>query len=165
MAAMRHAALLRAGTLGALLLLAAACARTVPPPPPAAPPAVKSEEVGLASWYGHPHQGRRTASGEAYDMNDLTCAHRTLPLGTRLLVTNLENGRSVEVRVNDRGPFVAGRILDLSYAAARKLGAERPGVIRVSLRIISLPGAADLFPGEGVAGRLAALIGSALAAL
>jgi rare lipoprotein A len=133
-------------------LLLAACARTMPPPAPTVPhpPAVKGEERGLASWYGYPHHGKRTASGEIYDMNELTCAHRTLPLGTRLLVTNLDNGRSVEVRVNDRGPFVDGRILDLSYAAARMLGAERPGVIRVSIRVIALPGAAMEAPEDGM---------------
>jgi rare lipoprotein A len=90
---------------------------------------------GQASWYGEPHHGRKTASGEAYDMHALTAAHRTLPLGTRLLVTNLNNGKTVEVRVNDRGPVVAARIVDLSYAAARALGAIGAGVIPVNLRV------------------------------
>src|SRR5262247_2066854 len=113
------------------LLLLAACARTVAVAPSL--PAGDTETIGYASWYGHPYHGRRTASGEVYDMNDLTAAHRTLPLGTRLLVTNLDTTQAVEVRVNDRGPFVEGRILDLSYAAARVLGADRLGLIPVRL--------------------------------
>ena len=92
---------------------------------------------GQASWYGHPHHGRRTASGETYDMNTLTAAHRTLPLGTRVLVTNLDNGRTVEVRINDRGPFRRDRVLDLSYAAARRLGAVGEGVIPVTLKVVA----------------------------
>jgi rare lipoprotein A len=85
-----------------------------------------------------PH-GRTTASGETYDMNQLTAAHRTLPLGTKVLVTNLKNGRAVEVRINDRGPSIEGRIIDLSYAAARELGAVSGGTIPVRLRVISQP--------------------------
>ena len=92
---------------------------------------------GQASWYGHPHHGRRTSSGEVYDMNKLTAAHRTLPLGTRVLVTNRDNGRTVEVRINDRGPFRRGRILDLSYAAARQLGAIGDGVIPVTFKVLA----------------------------
>ena len=93
----------------------------------------------MASWYGAPHHGRRTASGEVFDMNQLTAAHRTLPFGTRLLVTNRDTNQSAEVRVNDRGPFVEGRILDVSYAAGRLLGAVGPGVIPVRVRVLSLP--------------------------
>jgi peptidoglycan lytic transglycosylase len=96
---------------------------------------------GQASWYGHPHHGRRTTSGEVYDMNKLTAAHRTLPLGTRVLVTNVDNGRTVEVRINDRGPFRRSRILDLSYAAAQRLGAIGGGVVPVTLRILPSSGA------------------------
>ena len=118
------------------LLLLAACARTVTVTPPS-PPLAGAEETGVASWYGHPYHGRRTASGEVYDMNDLTAAHRSLPFGTRLMVTNLDTGQAVEVRVNDRGPLVEGRILDLSYAAARVIGADRLGVIPVRLRILA----------------------------
>ncbi len=107
--------------------------------------AVGHEESGLASWYGHPYHGRRTASGEVYDMGQMTAAHRTLPFGTRVLVTNLETGRSVEVRINDRGPFAKGRIIDVSYAAAQVLGVVGPGVVRVRLRVVAtsgrLPGA------------------------
>jgi rare lipoprotein A len=92
---------------------------------------------GQASWYGRPHHGRRTSSGEIYDMNKLTAAHRTLPLGTRVLVTNVDNGRTIEVRINDRGPFRRDRVLDLSYAAARQLGAVGEGVIPVTLKIVT----------------------------
>ena len=95
---------------------------------------------GQASWYGHPHHGRTTSSGEIYDMHKLTAAHRTLPLGTRVLVTNRDNGRTVEVRINDRGPFKRGRILDLSYAAAKRLGAIGDGVIPVTLKILPSSG-------------------------
>jgi rare lipoprotein A len=77
---------------------------------------------GLASWYGLAHHGRRTASGEKFDMNALTAAHPTLPFGTRVLVRNPANGRSVTVRINDRGPYTGGRIIDLSFAAARVIG-------------------------------------------
>lgn len=119
------------------LLLLAACARPVALLPTSAPVA-GAEEIGNASWYGHPYHGRRTASGEVYDMNDLTAAHRTLPLGTRLMVTNVDTGQAVEVRVNDRGPFVDARVIDLSYAAARVLGADRAGTIPVRLRVMEV---------------------------
>jgi rare lipoprotein A len=111
------------------------------------PPVTGMEEVGMASWYGAPHHGRRTASGEVYDMHQLTAAHKTLPFGTRVLVTNRDTSQSAEVRVNDRGPFVAGRILDVSYAAARLLGAVGRGTIPVSVRILSLPARSS--PGDG----------------
>lgn len=91
----------------------------------------------LASWYGTFHHGRRTASGERYDMWALTAAHPTLPFGTRVLVTNVRNGRSVTVRINDRGPHHRGRGIDLSYAAARALGAVGAGVIPVRLTLLS----------------------------
>jgi peptidoglycan lytic transglycosylase len=84
-----------------------------------------------ASWYGPRYDGRLTASGEVFDMTQLTAAHRELPFGTRLQITCPENGRSVLVRINDRGPFVAGRDLDLSLAAARKLGIEQQGLAMV----------------------------------
>ncbi len=99
-------------------------------------------ETGKASWYGPWHHGRLTASGEVYDMNRMTAAHRTLPLGTRVIVENLDNGRTAEVRINDRGPYVAGRLLDLSLATARALGAIRPGVVPVRLRVVELPDSA-----------------------
>jgi rare lipoprotein A len=99
------------------------------------PPAVTM--TGRASWYGEPHHGRLTASGEAFDMNALTAAHRSLPFGTRLRVVNLDNDREVEVRVNDRGPSIPGRVLDLSYAAARALGAVGTGVIPIRMTVVS----------------------------
>ena len=100
------------------LALLAGCSRAVVSTLPV-PPTAGAEEVGFASWYGAPHHGRRTASGEVYDMHQFTAAHRTMPFGTRLLVTNRDTSQSTEVRVNDRGPFVEGRILDVCYAAAR----------------------------------------------
>jgi len=104
-----------------------------PLPPTHAAPIIQGEE-GLASWYGHPYHGRPTASGEIYNMYDLTAAHRTLPFGTEVRVHNLENGRDVEVRINDRGPFVEGRIIDLSYKAAQDI--HMPSLARVSLEIL-----------------------------
>lgn len=92
------------------------------------------EEVGIASWYGPKFHGRRTSSGEVFDMHQLTAAHRELPLGTWVEVTNLENGRSIQVRINDRGPFVAGRVLDLSYAAASALDMVGRGLAQVRIR-------------------------------
>jgi rare lipoprotein A len=105
-------------------------ARQVP-----APPIVQGEE-GIASWYGHPYHGRHSASGEIYNMYDMTAAHRTLPFGTQVRVHDLENGRDVTVRINDRGPFVEGRIIDLSYAAAQSMGMN--GIARVRLEILGL---------------------------
>ena len=96
----------------------------------------RSFEVGPASWYGEEFDGQTTASGEVFDMYDLTCAHPRLPFGTRLLVTNLKNSRSVEVRVNDRGPMVPGRIVDLSYEAAEELGFQGRGMARVRLEVV-----------------------------
>jgi rare lipoprotein A len=90
-------------------------------------------QIGKASWYGRRFQGHRTASGEAFDLNMLTCAHRTLPIGTLLRVTNLSNRRSIMVRVNDRGPIPNNKIVDLSYAAARTLGFSHVGSARVRL--------------------------------
>ena len=106
---------------------------------PGAIASVGDEEVGRASWYGETHHGRRTASGELFDMHALTAAHPTLPFGTRLRVTHTKSGRAVEVRVNDRGPHTRGRILDLSYAAARALGALGESVIPVRIRVLALP--------------------------
>ncbi len=88
---------------------------------------------GVASWYGAKFHGRKTASGEIYNMNALTAAHKTLPLPVYVQVKNLENGRSVNVKVNDRGPFVAGRIIDLSFAAAKKIGITKTGTARVEI--------------------------------
>jgi rare lipoprotein A len=90
-------------------------------------------ERGPASWYGERHHGRRTASGEVFDMNALTAAHKTLPFGTRVRVRNPANGQQVVVRINDRGPFTGGRIIDLSRAAAERIGLIRAGVAPVVL--------------------------------
>jgi rare lipoprotein A len=109
-----------------------------------APKAHKWTQVGKASWYGRRFQGHRTASGEAFDLNMLTCAHRTLPIGTLLRVTNISNRRSIMVRVNDRGPVPAGLILDLSYAAARSLGFNGRGSARVRLEKVEGAEAAQL---------------------
>ena len=94
-------------------------------------------EEGTASWYGADFDGKPTASGEIYDQDAATCAHKILPLQTRIRVTNLRNGRSVVLRVNDRGPFVAHRVVDLSRTGARRLGIENSGITRV--RIQALP--------------------------
>lgn len=90
----------------------------------------------MASWYGRPFDGRATASGEIYDMEAMTAAHRTLPFGTLLRVLNLDNGRSTVVRVNDRGPFVRGRDIDLSHRAAREIDMLGPGTAHVRLTIV-----------------------------
>lgn len=97
------------------------------------------QERGLASWYGKKYHGRKTANGERFDMRSVSAAHRTLPFGTVVKVTNLENGRSLKVRINDRGPFVDGRIIDLSHKAAKKLGMVEAGVVRVKLVVESVP--------------------------
>src|SRR5437870_1644247 len=122
-----------------LTLVTVGCATTTrrPAAPDSAGPEPGTRIDGLASWYGQQHQGRATASGEAFDMNKLTAAHRTLPFGTRLRVTNVENGRSVVVRVNDRGPWANDRILDLSLAAAKALGMAGDGVARVEIVVLA----------------------------
>ena len=114
-------------------------ASTSPPPakhaktPPA--PAGYTED-GNASWYGNPFNGRRASNGEIYDMYKLTAAHRTLPFDTMVRVTNLNNGKSTTVRITDRGPFVEGRIIDLSLAAAREIESVGPGVVPVRLEVL-----------------------------
>ncbi len=92
---------------------------------------------GIASWYGIKFHGRKTSSGEIYNMHAMTAAHKTLPLPAYVHVKNLDNGRSAVVRVNDRGPFVQGRIIDLSYAAAKKLGVKGPGTANVEIRVVN----------------------------
>lgn len=116
--------------VAALAIAACSCATTQPRV--TGPP----HEIGAASYYAHEFDGRRTASGERFDMQELTAAHRTLPFGTRVRVTNLNNGRSVVVRINDRGPFKKGRILDVSYAAAQQLRMIGPGTARVQLDLL-----------------------------
>jgi len=96
-------------------------------------------ELGIASWYGVPFHGRAAANGEIYDMEKLTAAHRTLPFGAWVRVTNLANNKTVAVRIIDRGPFIAGRIIDLSHAAAREIELIGPGVAQVRIDIISAP--------------------------
>src|SRR6059036_3491957 len=103
---------------------------------PAPPPITDGVQVGVASWYGPGFHGNRTANGEIYDQYELTAAHPSLALGTRAMVTNLFNGRSVEVRINDRGPFVDGRAIDLSYAAAGALGMIGPGTAPVRIEVL-----------------------------
>ncbi len=106
------------------------------------------DESGIASWYGRDFHGRKTANGERYDMHALSAAHKTLPLPTLVRVTNLDNGRSIIVRVNDRGPFVKGRLIDLSYAAARELGYTSQGTARVRVQTLdqSVPARASAKP-------------------
>lgn len=108
--------------------------------------AVGWTETGIASWYGEPFHGRPTAAGITYDMDAISAAHQTIPLGTRIRVDNLDNGRSIELAVNDRGPFVRGRILDLSRAAARALEMIGPGTARVRITVIE---AADAVSARG----------------
>ncbi|MCE5306654.1 MAG: septal ring lytic transglycosylase RlpA family protein [Acidobacteriales bacterium] len=104
------------------------------PPPPGV-----YVETGTASWYGYPYDGRRTSSGEVYDMEKLTAAHRTLPFNTWIRVQNLSNHREVDVKINDRGPFAHGRIIDLSRAAARRIEMIGPGTVKVRLVSIRAP--------------------------
>ena len=98
-----------------------------------------STETGVASWYGYPYHGRRAANGEIYDMEKMTAAHRTLPFGTWVRVKNLENDRTVDVRIIDRGPFVKGRVLDLSRAAAASIAMIGPGTAKVKITVIARP--------------------------
>ncbi len=114
-----------------LLLTAVGCAGSKPPLYPA-----PDVEVGLASFYATRFHGQKTASGERYDEKSLTAAHRTLPFGTRVQVTNLGNGRSVVLMINDRGPFARGRIIDVSRRAARKLDFVRDGTARVRVEVL-----------------------------
>lgn len=102
-------------------------------------------EDGLASWYGGKFHGRLTSSGEVFDTNDMTAAHKTLPFGTMVKVTNLDNGKTAIVKINDRGPFIEGRVIDLSRAAAVELGMVDSGVARVSLQIQGFVSQVDLF--------------------
>jgi len=96
-------------------------------------------ETGIASWYGPGFDGNLTANGEVYDMNGISAAHKTLPFGTVVRVVDLDTGRSIVVRINDRGPFIEGRIIDLSKGAAEKLGIIERGIVPVGLRIVRWP--------------------------
>jgi rare lipoprotein A len=127
----------------ALTLLSASCAHrgsapvsTRPSPPPSPQVEEGWTERGIASWYGEPYHGRRTASGEVYDMHAFTAAHRSLPFGSMVEVRRRDSGAEVTVRINDRGPFIAGRIIDLSFAAAKRIGLEVDGIAEVSIRVV-----------------------------
>lgn len=123
-------------TLLAVIALAGCTTPTPKTPSPQAPPAAPTTELigsGKASYYGSQHHNKLTASGERFDQGALTAAHRTLPFGTHVRVINTRNGKSVVVRINDRGPFVRGRIIDLSKAAFQSIASTRSGIIRVRL--------------------------------
>ena len=128
-------ALLMAVVIAALM---PGCAKKKPVRVPVAP-APGSVETGIASWYGHPYHGRRAANGEIYDMDKFTAAHRTLPFGVWVEVLNLGNNKTVRVRITDRGPFVEGRIIDLSRAAARQIAMIGPGTAKVRVTVIVPP--------------------------
>ena len=117
-------------------------------------------QYGVASWYGKKFHGNPTASGEIYDMYQLTAAHKTLPLGTYVMVSNLENYRSVEVKINDRGPFVKGRIIDLSYAAARSVDMVGRGTARVRVEVLKRKALAVRSRGEGFGRGFTVQVGS-----
>jgi rare lipoprotein A len=167
---------LRAGVAfwssGVLVLALAACGSSGPPAPSAVGPGphfkigqpyringqwyypafvTEYDATGIASWYGESYHGRPTANGEIYDMYALTAAHPTIQLPSVVEVLNLENGRSLILRVNDRGPFVDDRLIDLSYAAARELGFERQGLAPVQVRYLGVArlDEAPIKPGEG----------------
>ncbi len=108
-------------------------------PTPDVPYSAGYREKGVASWYGIPFHGRKTANGDVYDMHKMTAAHRLMPLGTTVRVTNLKNGRSVRVLVNDRGPFIKGRTLDLSFGAAKRLRMVQTGTAPIGLEVIAPP--------------------------
>lgn len=126
--------------LAVILLAALAGCASGPDYPGAVPAPVPPGELsGLASWYGVPYHGRKTANGETYDMHGLTAAHRTLPFGARVRVERTDTGRHVNVRINDRGPFVKGRVIDLSKGAAERIGMRAKGVARVRLIPLRMP--------------------------
>lgn len=127
----------------AAMILATGCGKKVKPHVALAP-RIGATESGLASWYGYPYHGRRAANGEIYDMEKMTAAHRTLPFDTWVDVHNLSNDKSVTVRITDRGPFIDGRIIDLSHAAAQAIDLIGPGVAQVCLTIVSPPPAREL---------------------
>ncbi len=102
-------------------------------------PRAGDSQTGVASWYGDPYHGRKTASGEVFDMDKMTAAHRAWAFGTVVNVRNLDNGRAVRVKINDRGPFVRGRIIDLSRGAAREAGMLNAGLAKVKLTVVSVP--------------------------
>jgi rare lipoprotein A len=121
-----------------LALMCSACTsrKAVPLATPQAPAKKGTVEKGIASWYGEPYHGRITASGEVYDMFGMTAAHRSLPFDTLVRVTRRDTGQRVEVRINDRGPFIEGRIIDLSFAAAKLIGLDVDGVAPVKIEVL-----------------------------
>ncbi|HLI10918.1 MAG TPA: septal ring lytic transglycosylase RlpA family protein [Alphaproteobacteria bacterium] len=129
----------RGAPLWLLLLICGLSACTAAPPPSSSPAGERPSfsETGTASWYGRSHQGRKTASGEAFDMRAMTAAHPSLPFGTVVRVTNLANGRMVKVRVNDRGPYGRGRVIDLSAEAAQALGMTVDGTAQVRIEVFA----------------------------
>jgi rare lipoprotein A len=143
----------------ALLCFISGCATSQPPPQKPAgypkpykvfgkwyqplPDSKGFRQRGIASWYGKDFHGKKTSNGEIYDMYAMTAAHKTLPLGTYVRVHHLENNRKLEVRINDRGPFVRGRIIDLSYTAAKELGLVGPGTAKVEIVALGTPAATD----------------------
>jgi rare lipoprotein A len=152
--------------ISGMLLLATGChrqtARVAVPPPPETPAPAPSNlpepegdvasrkhsrpiyvETGMASWYAAPYQNRRSSNGEVYNMNALTAAHRTLPLNSIARITNVRTGRSAVVRITDRGPFITGRMLDLSLAAAKQVDVWRAGVAEVRLEVVQSPSPID----------------------
>ena len=128
------------GTLS-LFVLAFALGCSVPPARVRLPepPVNRPSQIGIASWYGPGFHGKATASGAIYNQNELTAAHQTLPLGTRVMVTHLENGSTTEVTINDRGPFAKGRIIDLSHAAAQQIHMIGPGTALVRVDVLDSP--------------------------
>ena len=147
----------------AAALLLSGCAGKKRPSLPAAA-RLGSSETGVASWYGQPYHGRRAANGEVYDMERMTAAHRTLPFGTWIQVKNLSNGKTVDVRVIDRGPFARGRVVDLSHAAAVSIAMIGPGTATVKLTVIAPPGRAAADPSPppppAASGQFAVQVGS-----
>jgi rare lipoprotein A len=123
------------------LMLLSSCARKTSAhvPPPVKPARIGETETGIASWYGPPYHGRQSANGEIFDTEKLTAAHRSLPFDTWVEVTNLVNKKHVDVRITDRGPFVNGRIIDLSLAAAREIDMVGVGIVRVRIKVIQRP--------------------------
>ncbi len=154
----------RLALCGLLIFLFYGCAAVEPPPtPPGQPKPYKIgknwyqplahaqgfNQRGRASWYGRDFHGKKTANGEIYNMYAVTAAHKTLPFGTYVSVRNLENNRKIEVRINDRGPFVRGRIIDLSYTAAKKLGIVGPGTADVEIIALGTPNRSDISKNTG----------------
>jgi rare lipoprotein A len=132
----RRMRVLRLVAIVAALALTA-CTGVLPNVPPGGAEQATFTELGIASWYGRGHHGKRTANGERFDMNRMTAAHKSIELGTVVRVTSLETGETVKVRVNDRGPYIRGRVVDLSDKAARHLGIREAGIARVRVEIFA----------------------------